>query len=114
MYWPQEIWELYGDKLEDFKDPANEKAAVQCLNHMLSDCLQHFAPGIKALSLVRSQKMFNILVIPAITAFVHISRLYNNPNVFRGTCLHRLLHLKVQSTSFPCPGPPKVGALKAC
>lgn len=35
MFWPREIWGQYADELEDFKDPANRAAAVQCLNHMV-------------------------------------------------------------------------------
>ncbi|KAL0033854.1 hypothetical protein WJX77_007767 [Trebouxia sp. C0004] len=29
MFWPKEIWGLYGDALADFKDPGNASQAVQ-------------------------------------------------------------------------------------
>jgi farnesyl-diphosphate farnesyltransferase len=36
MFWPHEIWGQYGRSLEDFKQPGNRRAAVQCLNHLVS------------------------------------------------------------------------------
>jgi farnesyl-diphosphate farnesyltransferase len=35
MFWPHEIWGQYGSSLEDFKQPGNRRAAVQCLNHLV-------------------------------------------------------------------------------
>lgn len=35
MFWPREIWGQYAHELEDFRQPANRGAAVQCLNHMV-------------------------------------------------------------------------------
>jgi len=40
MFWPKEIWGLYGEALADFKDPSNASQAVQCLNHMVTDALR--------------------------------------------------------------------------
>ena len=35
MFWPREIWGQYAPELEDFKDPTNRVAAVQCLNNLV-------------------------------------------------------------------------------
>lgn len=40
MFWPKEIWGKYGRVLEDFKDPANSAAAVQCLNHLVLNVMR--------------------------------------------------------------------------
>ena len=40
MFWPKEIWGLYGEALADFKEPSNASQAVQCLNHMVTDALR--------------------------------------------------------------------------
>ncbi len=36
MFWPRDIWGCYGSTLADFKEPANRRQAVRCLNHMVS------------------------------------------------------------------------------
>lgn len=36
MFWPREIWGRYADELAAFKEPSHRKAAVRCLNHMVS------------------------------------------------------------------------------
>ncbi len=28
IFWPREIWAIYADKLEDFKDPKNKKEVI--------------------------------------------------------------------------------------
>lgn len=35
MFWPRDIWGRYGTALADFKEPANRRQAVRCLNHMV-------------------------------------------------------------------------------
>jgi farnesyl-diphosphate farnesyltransferase len=35
MFWPREIWGKYAKSLDEFKDPANRGAAVECLNDMV-------------------------------------------------------------------------------
>lgn len=37
MFWPREVWGLYASKLDEFKEPVNRTAAVQCLNHLVGD-----------------------------------------------------------------------------
>jgi len=44
MFWPREIWGEYAQELEDFKDPHNRPAAVQCLNNMVGT----WTRGLKA------------------------------------------------------------------
>jgi hypothetical protein len=43
MFWPHEVWGHYAERLEEFKEPCNRDAAVQCLNHLVSQ--QLLGPG---------------------------------------------------------------------
>lgn len=85
MFWPKEIWGKYAKDLADFKDPANEKAAVQCLNHMVTDALRHGEHALKYMALLRDPHYFNFCAIPQVMAFGTLSLCYNNPQVFKGT-----------------------------
>ena len=40
MFWPREIWGRYAEQLADFQHQRHSKAAVQCLNHMITDALR--------------------------------------------------------------------------
>ena len=40
MFWPREIWGKYAEQLADFQHQRHSKAAVQCLNHMITDALR--------------------------------------------------------------------------
>nr|A0A144YEA5.1 RecName: Full=Squalene synthase LSS [Botryococcus braunii]AMV49168.1 squalene synthase [Botryococcus braunii] len=84
MFWPKEIWGKYTKDLADFKDPANEKGAVQCLNHMVTDALRHGEHALKYMALLRDPQYFNFCAIPQVMAFGTLSLCYNNPQVFKG------------------------------
>ena len=47
MFWPKEIWGLYGEKLDDFKEPENRAEALQCLNHMITNALSHATESLE-------------------------------------------------------------------
>lgn len=84
MFWPEEIWRKYSEKLADFNEPANIDKAMKCLNHMVTDALRHIEPSLKGMVYFTDRTVFRALALLLVTAFGHLSTLYNNPNVFRG------------------------------
>lgn len=47
MFWPREIWGQFATELEDFKAPSNRAAAVQCLNCLVGNALEHIPHCMK-------------------------------------------------------------------
>ncbi|KAL0033731.1 hypothetical protein WJX77_002894 [Trebouxia sp. C0004] len=84
MFWPKEIWGLYGEALADFKDPSNASQAVQCLNHMVTDALRHAPECLRYMGQVRDPQNFRFCAIPQIMAVGTLALCYNNPKVFTG------------------------------
>uniref|UniRef100_UPI00398E52E6 squalene synthase isoform X2 n=1 Tax=Pristiophorus japonicus TaxID=55135 RepID=UPI00398E52E6 len=83
-FWPQEVWSKYAEKLSDFTKPPNIQAALQCLNELITNALQHVPDVIKYLSRLHNQSVFNFCAIPQVMAIATLAACYNNPQVFRG------------------------------
>jgi hypothetical protein len=45
MWWPKDVWGLYADSLEAFRDPAQSTPALHCLNHLVRVCVEVELPG---------------------------------------------------------------------
>uniref|UniRef100_A0A7S0N0L4 Squalene synthase n=1 Tax=Pyramimonas obovata TaxID=1411642 RepID=A0A7S0N0L4_9CHLO len=84
MFWPKEIWGDYADKLEDFKEEENADAAVQCLNHLVTNALTHMPDCFDYMSKLTNQKIFQFCAIPQVMAIATLAECYNNPRVFTG------------------------------
>ncbi|DBB12544.1 TPA: hypothetical protein ACH3X3_005339 [Trebouxia sp. C0006] len=84
MFWPKEIWGLYGEALADFKEPSNASQAVQCLNHMVTDALRHAPECLRYMEQVRNPQNFRFCAIPQVMAVGTLALCYNNPKVFTG------------------------------
>ncbi|KAK3258359.1 squalene synthetase-like protein, partial [Cymbomonas tetramitiformis] len=86
MFWPRDIWSRYAPngKLEDFKDPAHQKEALQCLNHMVSNALHHVPACLEYMKLCKDPKVFAFTAIPQVMAIATLALCYNNHNVFTG------------------------------
>jgi farnesyl-diphosphate farnesyltransferase len=84
MFWPQEIWGKYGRTLAAFKDPANRKAAVECLNNMVVDALRHLPHCLTYMQKLTDTDIFRFCAIPQIMAAGTLSLCYNNGGVFEG------------------------------
>lgn len=84
MFWPREIWGRYAEQLADFQHQRHSKAAVQCLNHMITDALRHAPYCLQYLEQVRNHQNFRFCAIPQIMAIGTLSLCYNNPKVFAG------------------------------
>ncbi|KAK9789390.1 hypothetical protein WJX73_009521 [Symbiochloris irregularis] len=84
MFWPKEIWGKYGRVLEDFKDPANSAAAVQCLNHLVLNVMRHAVRSLEFLSRLQDIQVFRFCAIPQVMAIGTLAECFNNPQVFTG------------------------------
>lgn len=67
---PTQVWGKYIQRLEDFPKPENLKLAVQCLNELVTDALQHVPDVLLYLSRLRNQSLFNFCAIPQVECFV--------------------------------------------
>ncbi|CAL9228004.1 unnamed protein product [Arabidopsis halleri] len=96
MFWPREIWGKHVDKLEDLKNEEKSTKAVQCLNEMVTNALNHVEDCLKYLTSLRDPATFQFCAIPQIVAIGTLSLCYNNVQVFRGVVsLRRGLIAKV-------------------
>ena len=82
-FWPREVWGRY-IKLEDFAKPENVDVALQCLNELITNALQHIPDILTYLSRLRNQSVFNFCAIPQVMAIATLAACYNNQQVFRG------------------------------
>ncbi|MCF6171675.1 MAG: squalene synthase [Bacteroidales bacterium] len=83
-FWPKEIWGQYADKLDDFANKPESKQSLSCLNHMLTDALQHIPACLEYLSHIQDEQVFRFTAIPQIMAIATMAKLYNNPRVMKG------------------------------
>lgn len=82
MFWPAEIWEIYAENLEDFKEEANQEEAVMCLNHMIADALSHAVDCLSYMSKLQDESVFRFCAIPQIMAMITLALCYDNAKVF--------------------------------
>eukprot|EP01120_Amphizonella_sp_Union-15-10_P007001 TRINITY_DN2321_c0_g1_i1.p1 TRINITY_DN2321_c0_g1~~TRINITY_DN2321_c0_g1_i1.p1 ORF type:complete len:415 (+),score=70.35 TRINITY_DN2321_c0_g1_i1:102-1346(+) len=83
VFYPKEIWSLYGQHLEDFKLHKNKENALLLLNHMITDALKHATDSLEYLNLLNNPSVFKFCAIPQIMAIATLSACYNNYDVFR-------------------------------
>ncbi|KAF5842637.1 farnesyl-diphosphate farnesyltransferase [Dunaliella salina] len=84
MFWPHEIWGKYTAKLEDLKEKRMRTQAVQCLNHMVLDALQHMPHSIEYMQRLQNTQVFRFCAIPQIMAAGTLALCYDNGKVFEG------------------------------
>ncbi|XP_067388284.1 squalene synthase-like isoform X2 [Emydura macquarii macquarii] len=83
-FWPREVWSRYAKELSDLAKPENIDAAVQCLNELITNALQHIPDVLTYLSRLKNQRLFNFCAIPQVMAIATLAACYNNKQVFRG------------------------------
>jgi farnesyl-diphosphate farnesyltransferase len=83
-FWPKEIWGLHADKLEDFAKNPESTNSIACLNHMVTDAMQHIPDCLAYLSHVKNEQVFRFTAIPQIMAIATLAKLYNNAEVLKG------------------------------
>jgi farnesyl-diphosphate farnesyltransferase len=84
MFWPQQVWARYAGELADFKEPSNRTAAVQCLNHLVTDALRHLPHCLSYMAAVQHPMNFRFCAIPQIMAMGTLALCYNNGKLFEG------------------------------
>ncbi|CUG93596.1 farnesyltransferase, putative [Bodo saltans] len=82
IFWPKEIWGNFTDDLHSFKDPQNIKTALECLNAMICDAMQHLPFVVEYMASLKTQSLFLFCAIPQVMAIATLAKLYNNPGVF--------------------------------
>ena len=83
LLWPKEIWSLYAAQLQDFLLPLHVEAAVNCLNHMICDALQHACHIPEYLALV-DPSVLRFSAVAQVMALATLVQCWNNPQVFSG------------------------------
>eukprot|EP01091_Cochliopodium_minus_P000764 TRINITY_DN10677_c0_g1_i1.p1 TRINITY_DN10677_c0_g1~~TRINITY_DN10677_c0_g1_i1.p1 ORF type:complete len:406 (-),score=120.25 TRINITY_DN10677_c0_g1_i1:70-1287(-) len=82
IFWPKAIWTKYSNKLENFKEKENQQAALECLNDLITNALEHLPDVFEYLSRLKNKQVFNFCAIPQIMAIGTLALCYNNANVF--------------------------------
>ncbi|KAM5165057.1 squalene synthase-like [Mantella aurantiaca] len=83
-FWPKEVWSKYVKTLSDFTKPENTVAAVQCLNELITNALQHVPDILVYLSRLQNQSVFNFWAGSSLIAIATLAICYNNYQVFKG------------------------------
>ena len=83
MFWPREIWGNFADALADFKPRDNSQKAVECLNAMVADALQHVPDCIDYMATLKEKSVILFCAIPQVMAIATLVELYDNPVVFQ-------------------------------
>ncbi|XP_066451117.1 squalene synthase-like isoform X2 [Eleutherodactylus coqui] len=82
-FWPREVWSKYSENLSDLAKPENIVPAVQCLNELVTNVLQHIPDVLLYLSQLRNQSEFNFFAVSELMYFATLATCYNNPQVFK-------------------------------
>jgi len=82
IFWPKAVWNKYAAKLEDFKDPKNSIAALNCLNELITNAMQHIPDCLQYMDELKDPNVFNFCAIPQIMSISTLALCYNNHDVF--------------------------------
>jgi len=82
MFWPKDIWGNFAESLPEFKDPKNLHQALECLNAMVADALQHLPHVIDYMMSLKHPSIFLFCAIPQVMAISTLEEVYNNPKIF--------------------------------
>jgi farnesyl-diphosphate farnesyltransferase len=86
-WWPEEIWKQYTPDLKTFisKRPADKELALQCLNHMVANALEHVPQCIEYLRSIKDHQNFLFCAIPQVMAAHTLALVFSNEDVFQDT-----------------------------
>jgi len=84
MFWPKCVWSKYGDSLDAFKEPENREAALHCMNHLISNALEHGVDALEYLAKLKNVDVFRFCAIPQVMAVATLAECYGNGKVFEG------------------------------
>lgn len=82
-FWPQEVWKIYSlsQTLGELADASARQRAVHCLNHLVTNALEHVPECLRYMDMLRTEEVFRFCAIPQVMAIATLSDLYNNPKV---------------------------------
>ena len=60
------MWRLYAKQLDEFKLQEKGDKAVACLNHLITNALQHAPDVLEYMSRIRNKSVFNFCAIPQV------------------------------------------------
>ncbi|XP_053316467.1 squalene synthase-like [Spea bombifrons] len=83
-FWPREVWSKYGKKLSDLAKPENIVPALQCLNELITNALNHVPDVLRYLSRLKNKRIFKFFAIPQVMTIATLAACYNNQQVFKG------------------------------
>jgi len=83
-FWPKEIWGNYASQLDYFTQNPEAPQSLQCLDHMVSNALNHMPDCIDYLTMLDNQQIFRFAAIPQVMAIATLAEVYHNPKVFTG------------------------------
>ena len=59
-----QVWSQYAQNIGDLRKPELSAQAVTCLNHLITNALQHVPDVIAYLAQIKNQSVFNFCAIP--------------------------------------------------
>ena len=62
--------------------PENSERALQCLNHLVANALEHVPEVFTYMARLQNGSVFNFCAIPQVMAIATLALCYNNKNVF--------------------------------
>jgi len=83
IFYPKAVWSKWATDIADFRDPKNIDAALNCLNELVTNALNHATDCLEYLELLRDPSVFKFCAIPQVMAIATLYECYNNPNVFK-------------------------------
>jgi farnesyl-diphosphate farnesyltransferase len=84
VFWPTEIIETYVDALEDLLASPNDRETMYCLDHMVTNALQHASDSLDYMEKLKDPAVFRFCAIPQVMAIATLDAVFRNPEVFRG------------------------------
>jgi hypothetical protein len=69
--------------MADFTEPQNRDKALECLNHLVADALNHIPDVFHFMGQLQNQRIFNFCAIPQVMAIATLDLCYNNYEVFQ-------------------------------
>lgn len=81
-FWPREIWGQYSSTLSELKG-LKDGRSTQCLNHLITDALQHGGDCLTYLKSIKNPMVFRFCAIPQVMAIATLAEVFSNDEVFR-------------------------------
>jgi len=85
-WWPDQVWQQYGNKLSWFRDNPTAPESVACLNHLICDALEMVPDCLAYLQRLADPQIFRFCAIPQVMAIATLAECFNNKDVFRKVC----------------------------